>query len=246
MLGRAIRPLTAAAASSSSGWAWRVARPSRAAHPACACFRPRPDWARSAAARRREGRPNGRDAGRVRGARATSAGSAPASALTPPLTPPPTSHSAPHRAPAPHRAASRAPRLAPRTAAGAPDKLSGLVFEPFAEVKTELAVVESKGAAGNESLARSAYAAGVEAAFNEQINIEYNISYVYHAMACYFARWGVGGGGGREVGGGGRLRARRPTHPPSPPCSTATTSRCSASPPTLRPSRTRSAPTPKS
>ena len=196
MLGRAIRPLTAAAASSSSGWAWRVARPSRAAHPACACFRPRPVWARSAAARRREGRPNGRDAGRVRGARATSAGSAPASALTPPLTPPPTSHSAPHRAPAPHRAASRAPRLAPRTAAGAPDKLSGLVFEPFAEVKTELAVVESKGAAGNESLARSAYAAGVEAAFNEQINIEYNISYVYHAMACYFARWGVGGGGG--------------------------------------------------
>lgn len=43
------------------------------------------------------------------------------------------------------------------------------MFQPFDEVKTELATVESKAAAGAESLARSAFAADLEAALNEQI-----------------------------------------------------------------------------
>ncbi|XP_076944996.1 ferritin-3, chloroplastic-like [Bidens hawaiensis] len=63
--------------------------------------------------------------------------------------------------------------------------LSGVVFEPFEEVKKELNLVPS---VPQQTLARQKYADDSEAAINEQINVEYNVSYVYHAMYAYFDR----------------------------------------------------------
>ncbi|XP_010264554.1 PREDICTED: ferritin-3, chloroplastic [Nelumbo nucifera] len=63
--------------------------------------------------------------------------------------------------------------------------LTGVVFQPFEEVKKELALVPS---ALQESLARQKYTDECEAAINEQINVEYNVSYAYHAMFAYFDR----------------------------------------------------------
>ncbi|XP_051143389.1 ferritin-2, chloroplastic-like [Andrographis paniculata] len=63
--------------------------------------------------------------------------------------------------------------------------VSGVVFEPFEEVKKELSLVPS---VPQDSLARHKYAEDCEAAINEQINVEYNVSYVYHAMFAYFDR----------------------------------------------------------
>ncbi|KAK1415459.1 hypothetical protein QVD17_31241 [Tagetes erecta] len=63
--------------------------------------------------------------------------------------------------------------------------LSGVVFEPFEEVKKELNLVPS---VYHQSLARQKYADESEASINEQINVEYNVSYVYHAMYAYFDR----------------------------------------------------------
>ncbi|XP_059456647.1 ferritin-2, chloroplastic-like [Corylus avellana] len=63
--------------------------------------------------------------------------------------------------------------------------LTGVVFEPFEEVKKELDLVPT---VPQVSLARQKYSDDVEAAVNEQINIEYNVSYVYHAMFAYFDR----------------------------------------------------------
>ncbi|XP_022146869.1 ferritin-3, chloroplastic-like [Momordica charantia] len=63
--------------------------------------------------------------------------------------------------------------------------LTGVVFEPFEEVKKELSLIPS---APQVSLARQKYADSCEAAINEQINVEYNVSYVYHSMYAYFDR----------------------------------------------------------
>ncbi|KAL2227383.1 ferritin-2, chloroplastic [Sesamum indicum] len=63
--------------------------------------------------------------------------------------------------------------------------LTGVVFEPFEEVKKELLLVPS---VPQDSLARHKFADESEAAINEQINVEYNVSYVYHAMFAYFDR----------------------------------------------------------
>lgn len=65
-----------------------------------------------------------------------------------------------------------------------------MAFEPFEAVQSELAVVDK--APLSESYGRVDYTAECEAAVNEQINIEYNVSYVYHAMYSYFARDNVG------------------------------------------------------
>ncbi|XP_059317943.1 ferritin-2, chloroplastic-like [Lycium ferocissimum] len=62
---------------------------------------------------------------------------------------------------------------------------TGVVFEPFEEVKKELMLVPD---APQASLARQKYTDQSEAAINEQINVEYNVSYVYHAMYAYFDR----------------------------------------------------------
>ncbi|GER30404.1 ferritin [Striga asiatica] len=63
--------------------------------------------------------------------------------------------------------------------------LTGVVFEPFEEVKKELMLVPT---VPQDSLARQKYSVESEAAINEQINVEYNVSYVYHAMFAYFDR----------------------------------------------------------
>ncbi|KAM0023525.1 putative ferroxidase [Helianthus debilis subsp. tardiflorus] len=63
--------------------------------------------------------------------------------------------------------------------------ITGVVFEPFEEVKKELNLVPT---VPQQSLARQKYADESEAAINEQINVEYNVSYVYHAMYAYFDR----------------------------------------------------------
>ncbi|KAJ3680883.1 hypothetical protein LUZ60_015372 [Juncus effusus] len=63
--------------------------------------------------------------------------------------------------------------------------MTGVLFEPFEEVKSELALV-AQGI--DKSLARHKFVDECEAAINEQINVEYNVSYVYHAMFAYFDR----------------------------------------------------------
>ncbi|GFY83811.1 ferretin 1 [Actinidia rufa] len=63
--------------------------------------------------------------------------------------------------------------------------LTGVVFEPFEELKKGDLTVSF---APQISLARQRYEDECEAAINEQINVEYNVSYVYHAMYAYFDR----------------------------------------------------------
>ncbi|KAK9059706.1 hypothetical protein SSX86_020410 [Deinandra increscens subsp. villosa] len=63
--------------------------------------------------------------------------------------------------------------------------IAGIVFEPFEEVKKELNLVPS---VSHLSLARQKFVDASEASINEQINVEYNVSYVYHAMYAYFDR----------------------------------------------------------
>ncbi|WVZ54955.1 hypothetical protein U9M48_005680 [Paspalum notatum var. saurae] len=63
--------------------------------------------------------------------------------------------------------------------------LSGVVFQPFEELKGELALVPQ---APEQSLARHKYVDECEAAINEQINVEYNASYAYHSLFAYFDR----------------------------------------------------------
>ncbi|KAM7264930.1 hypothetical protein ACFE04_002613 [Oxalis oulophora] len=61
----------------------------------------------------------------------------------------------------------------------------GVLFEPFEEVKRDTFVVPITS---NVSLARHNYLDQCEAAINEQINVEYSASYVYHSMYAYFDR----------------------------------------------------------
>ncbi|GAB4815980.1 hypothetical protein N2152v2_003026 [Parachlorella kessleri] len=69
-------------------------------------------------------------------------------------------------------------------------QITGVVFEPFQEVQHELAVVDKTDSV--ESYARVDFHPNCEAAINEQINIEYNVSYIYHALYSYFDRDNVG------------------------------------------------------
>uniref|UniRef100_A0A2P2JI07 Ferritin n=1 Tax=Rhizophora mucronata TaxID=61149 RepID=A0A2P2JI07_RHIMU len=63
--------------------------------------------------------------------------------------------------------------------------LTGLIFQPFEEIKKEAFLVPITP---QVSLARQYYVDDCEAAINEQINVEYGASYVYHAMFAYFDR----------------------------------------------------------
>ncbi|KAA8517456.1 hypothetical protein F0562_017749 [Nyssa sinensis] len=63
--------------------------------------------------------------------------------------------------------------------------LTGVVFQPFEEVKKEALMVPISP---QLSLARQRFLEECEAAINEQINVEYNVSYVYHSMYAYFDR----------------------------------------------------------
>ncbi|XP_031378639.1 ferritin-4, chloroplastic-like [Punica granatum] len=71
-----------------------------------------------------------------------------------------------------------------------PDSLSlaaaaPAAFQPFQELKRkDLAVPVAPG----HSLAKQFYSDECELAVNEQINVEYNVSYIYHAMYAYFER----------------------------------------------------------
>lgn len=67
------------------------------------------------------------------------------------------------------------------------DTLTGVVFEPFVAAQAELAVVE-KTQEAKQSLGRVNFHSELEAAINEQINVEYNVSYIYHAAYAYFNR----------------------------------------------------------
>jgi ferritin heavy chain len=72
-----------------------------------------------------------------------------------------------------------------------PTKNTEVVFQPFTEVKGELSTVAGTDNT-QQSLARLDYHEECEAAINEQINIEYNISYVYHALHSFFDRDNIG------------------------------------------------------
>eukprot|EP00897_Mesotaenium_endlicherianum_P003128 jgi/Mesen1/2843/ME000174S02095 len=76
-----------------------------------------------------------------------------------------------------------------RAADIAEDNLTGVIFEPFQEVQDQLIKVTQES---HKSLARQRYAPACEAAINEQINVEYNMSYIYHALYAYFDRDNVG------------------------------------------------------
>ncbi|CAH9061445.1 unnamed protein product [Cuscuta europaea] len=71
------------------------------------------------------------------------------------------------------------------TAEAADIPLTGVIFQPFLEVKKDELMVPS---APQASLARQRYPDECEAAINEQINVEYSASYVYHSMYAYFDR----------------------------------------------------------
>ena len=70
--------------------------------------------------------------------------------------------------------------------------LAGVVFRPFAEVQPTLATVQSDVELANTSLGRQNFDERCEAALNDQINVEFNVSYVYHALHAYFDRDYVG------------------------------------------------------
>ncbi|KAF8691681.1 hypothetical protein HU200_040066 [Digitaria exilis] len=84
-----------------------------------------------------------------------------------------------------------APRVSPasgtacRAASKGKEVLSGVVFQPFEEIKGELSLVPQKP---DQSLARHKFVDDCEAAINEQINVEYNASYAYHSLFAYFDR----------------------------------------------------------
>ncbi|KAH7514687.1 hypothetical protein FEM48_Zijuj11G0116300 [Ziziphus jujuba var. spinosa] len=63
--------------------------------------------------------------------------------------------------------------------------LESVIFRPFEELKKDDLVVPVNP---HLSLARQFYSEDCEAAVNEQINVEYNVSYVYHALFAYFDR----------------------------------------------------------
>ncbi|XP_021769657.1 ferritin, chloroplastic-like [Chenopodium quinoa] len=65
------------------------------------------------------------------------------------------------------------------------EPMTGIVFQPFEEVKSDNFMVPISP---QVSLARQKFADDCEAAINEQINVEYSASYVYHSLFAYFDR----------------------------------------------------------
>eukprot|EP00873_Tetraselmis_striata_P040372 jgi/Tetstr1/460636/TSEL_005833.t1 len=85
---------------------------------------------------------------------------------------------------------SKAPRRTPCRATSDAGQLTGMVFEPLTEVEPISSSVIK--ADGTKSFGRTDYHPECEAAVNEQTNIEYTISYIYHSMYAYFDRDNVG------------------------------------------------------
>jgi len=89
---------------------------------------------------------------------------------------------------------SRRAKVAARASAkGGREKsetITGLVFEPMKEVQMQLKDQEERGWLNDpsQSLVRMQFSPKAESALNEQINVEYNISYIYHSMSAYFDR----------------------------------------------------------
>ncbi|KAK9668530.1 hypothetical protein RND81_13G067000 [Saponaria officinalis] len=63
--------------------------------------------------------------------------------------------------------------------------MTGIVFQPFEEVKSDDFLVPISP---QVSLARQKFVDECESAINEQINVEYSASYVYHSLFAYFDR----------------------------------------------------------
>ncbi|CAD6255244.1 unnamed protein product [Miscanthus lutarioriparius] len=89
------------------------------------------------------------------------------------------------RVSAPRGGVSPSAAAACRAAGKGKEVLSGVVFQPFEEIKGELALVPQTP---DKSLARQKFVDDCEAALNEQINVEYNASYAYHSLFAYFDR----------------------------------------------------------
>jgi ferritin heavy chain len=80
-------------------------------------------------------------------------------------------------------------------------EIAGIVFQPFQEVQGELSVLDNimdkaqvpgPTSMSALSLARQDYQETLEAAVNEQINVEYTMSYIYHSLAAFMDRDNVG------------------------------------------------------
>ncbi|KAL2629560.1 hypothetical protein R1flu_014246 [Riccia fluitans] len=67
--------------------------------------------------------------------------------------------------------------------------LTGVVFEPFREVQSDGFILPADR---KKSLARQRFDTNCESAINDQINVEYNVSYIYHALFAYFDRDNIG------------------------------------------------------
>ena len=67
--------------------------------------------------------------------------------------------------------------------------VSPLLGKHRAEVQNELVQVSQSF---SESLARQKFTDSCERALNEQIHVEYNVSYIYHALFAFFDRDNVG------------------------------------------------------
>ncbi|THU56820.1 hypothetical protein C4D60_Mb11t21230 [Musa balbisiana] len=76
-------------------------------------------------------------------------------------------------------------RVSTAVAAGSNHAITGVVFQPFEEIKSDVSLVP---VAPDLSIARQKYADECEAAINVQINVEYTNSYIYHALFAYFDR----------------------------------------------------------
>lgn len=109
--------------------------------------------------------------------------------------------------------ATRATRIAPAHVLRAPRRciavygtgkeveLAGIVFQPFQEVQGQLAVLDDiidknqvpgPTTMSAVSLARQDFTDRLEAAVNEQINVEYTMSVIYHSLAAFMDRDNVG------------------------------------------------------
>ncbi|CAM6082411.1 unnamed protein product [Calypogeia fissa] len=85
------------------------------------------------------------------------------------------------------RQANSSRLVAVRAAADSSEKaITGVIFEPFREVQQSQSLQLPKNP--DESLARQRFQVSCESAINDQINVEYNVSYIYHAMFSYFDR----------------------------------------------------------
>mmetsp|Transcript_9775 Transcript_9775/g.19612 ORF Transcript_9775/g.19612 Transcript_9775/m.19612 type:complete len:267 (+) Transcript_9775:334-1134(+) len=92
--------------------------------------------------------------------------------------------------------AKRLTRLQDLSALNKSDAITGMTMESFdgvSEVTTKQGELDQIAQTQpSDSFARKMYAPECEAAVNRQINIEYSISYLYHAMHAFFDRDNVG------------------------------------------------------